>query len=143
MFALTTYRRPANSLTNFVDEFLSNDLWDRNLERTWSPRVDIVEEKDAYKVHADLPGLEKKDIGVTVENGVLTISGERKFERKEKNKDSYEYFERRYGSFSRAFKLPELVDPTNIEANYRGGVLEVTLPKAEKAKPKHVEVKVK
>jgi HSP20 family protein len=143
MFALSTYRRPAGSLTNWVDEFLNSEFRSRDLETSWTPRVDIVEEDNAYRVRADLPGLEKKDVDVTVENGIMTIRGERKFERTDKKDNSYEYYERRYGSFSRSFNLPENVDSTGIEATYRNGVLDITLPKSEKAKPKQVEIKLR
>ena len=143
MFALTTYRRPATSLANWMDEFLNDGYpWPTRPETTWSPRVDVVEDKDAYKLHAELPGLEKKDINVAVDNGVLTISGERAFESKEDKDSGYRHYERSYGSFSRTFKLPEHVDASKIKANHKNGMLELTLPKTELAKPKQIEVKV-
>jgi len=104
--------------------------------------VDIVEEKDAYKITADVPGMDKKDIKVEVENEVLTISGEKKEEKTEKDKNRYYHLERSYGAFSRSFKLPENVSSENIEAKYNNGVVELKLNKKEIAKPKAIEVKI-
>lgn len=144
MFALSTYRRPSTSLSSLVDDMLGDSVWGwpTRRETTWAPSVDVVENKDAYVLHAELPGLEKKDINVSVEDGVLTISGERKFEGKDEKDDNYRYYERRYGSFSRTFKLPEHVDAAKIKANHKNGVLELTLPKTEAAKPRQIEVKI-
>jgi HSP20 family protein len=145
MFALTNYHRPATTLTDFVDEVLNDPVfgWRENgaLE-AFAPRVDIVELENAYKLVADVPGLTKDDVKVTVENGVLTISGEKKAETHEKKEKGWHYYERSSGSFSRAFNLPEHVDSENIKANYKNGVLELTMAKKEVAKPKAVEVKV-
>ena len=143
MFALTRYRRPSTSLASWMDEVLNdNYLWPSRTTTSWSPRVDVVEEKDAYKLHAELPGLEKKDINVAVDNGVLTISGERAFESKDEKDDSYRHYERSYGTFTRSFKLPEHVDVNKIKASHKNGVLELSIPKTELAKPKQIEVKV-
>lgn len=145
MFALTTYRRPATTLPELVDSFLSDTFadWPLHAEtETFSPRVDVVEEKDAYRLHADVPGLAKEDLKVAVENGVLTISGERKSERKEKGKDGYRYYECSHGTFSRSFNLPENVDGAAVKAVYANGVLDLTLPKREEARPKAIDVKV-
>jgi HSP20 family protein len=144
MFALSTYRRPAVSLPSLVDELLNDGFWrwpSRDLT-SWSPTVDIVESKDAYTLHAELPGLEKKDINVSVEDGVLTVSGERKFESKDDKDDNYRHYERRYGSFTRSFKLPEHVDANRIKASHKNGVLELSIPKTEAARPRQIEVKV-
>lgn len=145
MFALTTYRRPANTLANWFGDLFDDDFFRLPAPRettSWTPRVDVVEDEHAYHLHAELPGLDKKDIDVSVENGVLTLSGERKFEKKEEKDDGYRYYERSYGSFCRSFRLPEHVDPNAIKATHKNGVLELTLPKSEKAKPKQIEVKV-
>jgi HSP20 family protein len=107
----------------------------------WSPLVDIEESEKEYLVKAELPEIKKDDVKVTVENGVLTIAGERKFEKEEKGK-KYHRIERSYGTFVRSFMLPEDVDGTNVSAEYKDGVLHVHLPKAEQAKPKVIEVKV-
>lgn len=109
---------------------------------TWSPAVDIAEQNDAYVVKVELPGVSKDDVKVTLENNVLTIRGEKKLE-KEIKKEDYHRIERCYGSFNRSFTLPSTVKSEKIDATYKDGVLTITLPKAEEAKPKQIEVKVK
>src|SRR5438874_6700714 len=106
----------------------------------WTPLADITEDDREYVIKAELPELRKEDVKVTVENGVLTMSGERKFEKEEKKK--YHRVERGYGSFVRTFALPEDADADKIKAEFKHGVLEVHLPKNEKAKPKQIEVNV-
>ena len=107
----------------------------------WAPLVDISEDEKEYLVKAELPEVKKDDVRVTVENGVLSISGERKVEKEEKEK-KYHRVERAYGCFERSFTLPEGADGTKITAEFKEGVLKVHLPKAENAKPKSVTVKV-
>lgn len=107
----------------------------------WSPLVDITEDDKEYLVKAELPALKKEEVKVTVENGELTISGERKFEKEEKGK-KYHRVERSYGSFQRSFTLPEGVDGTKVVAEFKEGILQVHLPKDETAKPKAIEVQV-
>ena len=107
----------------------------------WAPSVDITEDEKEYLVKADLPEVKKDDVKVTVENGVLTITGERKFEKEEKDK-KYHRIERSYGNFLRSFTLPDAADGSKVNAEFKDGVLKVHLPKSEKAKPKTVEVKV-
>jgi len=107
----------------------------------WSPLVDITEDEKEYVIKAELPEMKKEDVKLTVENDVLTISGERKYEKEEKGK-KYHRVERAYGSFVRSFTLPEDADGSNVSAEYKDGVLKVHLPKSEKAKPKAIEVKV-
>jgi len=107
----------------------------------WSPAVDITEDDKEWLVKADLPEVKKEDVKVTVENGVLTITGERKLEKEEKNK-KYHRIERSYGNFLRSFTLPDAADGSKVNAEFKDGVLKVHLPKGEKAKPKAVEVKV-
>jgi len=107
----------------------------------WAPLVDITEDDKEYLVKAELPELKKEEVKVTVENGELTISGERKFEKEEKGK-KYHRIERSYGSFLRSFTLPEGVSGNKVVADFRDGVLRIHLPKDEKAKPKAIEVKV-
>lgn len=109
----------------------------------WAPSVDIVEDDKEWLVKADLPEVKKVDVKVTVENGVLTITGERKFEKEEKDKDKkYHRIERSYGNFLRSFALPDAADGSKVNAEFKDGVLKVHLPKSEKSKPKAVEVKV-
>ena len=107
----------------------------------WAPSVDIVEDEKEWLVKADLPEVKKEDVKVTVENGVLTITGERKFEKEEKDK-KYHRIERSYGNFLRSFTLPEGADGSKVAADFKDGVLKVHLPKNEKVIPKAIEVKV-
>ena len=107
----------------------------------WSPLVDITEDEKEYLIKADLPEVKKEDVKLTVEHDVMSISGERKYEKEEKGK-KYHRVERAYGSFIRSFTLPEDADGTKVSAEYKDGVLNVHLPKSEKAKPKAIEVKV-
>ena len=107
----------------------------------WSPLVDITEDPKEYLIKAELPEVKKEELKVNVEDGVLTISGERKFEKEEKGK-KFHRIERSYGSFIRTFTLPDDVDAGKVAADFKEGVLLVHLPKDEKAKPKTVEVKV-
>lgn len=108
---------------------------------TWRPAVDIFETKDNLVLRAEVPGVEKEDVKIHVENGILTISGERKFAN-EINKDNYHRIERAYGTFYRSFTLPTKVDENRIEARYTNGVLEVTMPKKEEAKPRQISISV-
>jgi HSP20 family protein len=108
---------------------------------TWSPAVDIVEDEKEFLVKAELPEVKKEDVHVTVENGVLTIQGERKFEKEEKNK-RYHRSERSYGSFTRSFTLPEGADAGKVKAEFKDGLLQIHVTKSEHAKPKQIQVKV-
>jgi HSP20 family protein len=107
----------------------------------WAPLVDISEDDQEYTIKAELPGLEKDQVRVTVENGTLLIAGERVSENEEKNR-KYHRVERAHGSFLRSFALPDDADGTSIRAEFKNGVLKVHLPKAEAAKPKRIEIKV-
>lgn len=108
----------------------------------WTPAVDIYENNDFVVVKAELPGVEKDRISVEVKEGILTLRGERGFD-KELKKESYHRIERSYGSFQRSFSLPVSVDQEKVTARFRDGVLEVQLPKKEQEKPKQIEVDVK
>ncbi|ALA60317.1 Hsp20/alpha crystallin family protein [Nitrospira moscoviensis] len=107
----------------------------------WSPLVDIAEDDKEYTVKAELPEIKKEDVKITVQDNVLAISGERKYEKEEKGK-KYHRVERAYGSFMRSFTLPEDADGAKVAAEYKDGILKVHVPKSEKAKPKSIEVKV-
>jgi HSP20 family protein len=109
--------------------------------RPWSPAVDIYETENELVVKADLPDVDQKDIDVRVENQTLTIAGERKFE-KQDNAKGYHRIERSYGNFLRSFALPDTFDTEHITAQFKNGVLSVTLPKKETAKPRQVKVEV-
>ena len=108
---------------------------------TWHPNVDVYETENSYVLKADLPGVNKEDIKIDINNGALTLKGEKKFEEKTE-KDNYMRIERSYGSFTRTFALSDKVDSENIKAGYKDGVLEVTLPKKEEAKPKEIKVEI-
>ena len=107
----------------------------------WLPLVDITEDDKEYLIKAELPEVKKDEVKVTVENGVLTISGERRFEKEEKDK-KYHRIERAYGSFTRSFSVPDDADDAKVGAEIKDGVLTVRLAKSEKARPKSIEVKV-
>lgn len=112
------------------------------LESVWSPAVDIHESKDDIVVTADLPGVTKDDVDVSVHGDTLMIKGEKKQEKEEKDKD-FVRTERFYGNFSKSITLPCEVDVAKADANYKDGVLKLTLPKKEDAKPKQIQIKVK
>ena len=107
----------------------------------WTPSVDISETEGEYQIKAEIPDVKKEDVKVTLEDGVLTIQGERKYEKEEKGK-KYHRIERSYGSFVRTFSLPDVIDEEKVKAEFKDGVLNLHLPKSEKAKPKAIEVKV-
>lgn len=111
--------------------------------RPWVPPVDIVENQNELVVKADVPDVKFEDIDVKLENGTLTIRGERKFEKQSGDKGGWHRIERSYGTFERSFTLPETVDPEKVKADYTNGTLTVTLPKKEVAKPRQVKVEVK
>lgn len=107
----------------------------------WAPTVDVSETDDEYLIKVELPEVRKEDVKVTIHDGVLTLQGERKLEREEKNK-KYHRVERAYGSFARSFTLPENVDDNSVKARHKDGMLYLHLGKTEEAKPKSIEVKV-
>lgn len=107
----------------------------------WSPRVDVVETPEEFQIKAELPEVKKDDIKLSVDGGVLRLEGERKQEKEEKGK-KYHRIERSYGSFLRTFTLPDNVDETKVRADFKDGILNVRLPKSEKAKQKNLEVKI-
>jgi HSP20 family protein len=109
---------------------------------TWAPACDIYETENEIVVKAELPEVKKEDVKVSVENNILTIHGERKIS-EETKRENYHRLERSYGEFTRSFTLPSFVDTGKINAEFKDGMLRVTMPKREEAKPKQVEVKVK
>ncbi len=108
----------------------------------WAPRVDIAETNKEFSITAEIPGVEKGDVRIKVDNGVLTIRGERKQEKEEKDK-KFHRIERFYGSFTRSFTLPDNVDESRIEASFKDGMLTLSVPKTEESKPKTIEIKIK
>ena len=107
----------------------------------WIPRVDISENDEAFMIKAEIPGVRKEDVKVTLENGVLTLQGERRQEREEKGW-RFHRVERSYGNFIRSFNLPSNVDDSHLKAHFHDGLLEVDIPKTEQARPQAVEVPV-
>jgi len=137
---LSWMRRELDRLTGAMRPF---ELFDQGEGlAAWSPAVDISEDDNSITIKADLPDVDRKDINVSVENGMLTIQGERKREKEEKKKN-YHRVERSFGSYVRSFSLPESVDKDKIAAECKNGVLTLTLPKRpeKKAKPAQIEVK--
>ena len=106
---------------------------------SWSPAVDIFETEGEIVVKAELPGMDRKDITLNLENNVLTLKGERKFQKETKD-DNYHRIERSYGVFSRSFAIPATVDEEKIRADYKDGVLKIGLPKKEQVKPKQIRI---
>ena len=131
---LASFRQFEDALTHFFTEPQSN--------RPWSPLVDIYETDNELVLKADVPDVDLKDIDVRVENQTLTIAGERKFEKQDSGK-GYHRMERSYGNFVRSFAVPSAFDTEKISAAFHNGVLTVTLPKKEAAKPRQVKIEVK
>ena len=128
---------------NVLDERMGNFLgrhWDGPLSTTaWNPSVDIFENDNEVIIKAELPGMNSKDIEVKLENNVLMLKGERRFE-KETKEENYHRIEREYGAFSRSFALPAAVNSDKVTAEYKDGILKVTLPKKEEIKSKPIKV---
>lgn len=135
--------RELAALQGQVDRLFGDSLFGEAFDRTsWLPAVDIVENDHEIALRADLPGVDPKGVDIQVENGRLTLRGERTYEKDVKEED-YRRVERTYGSFVRSFALPNSVDADKIQAEYRNGVLELRLPKRAEAKPKQIKVTVK
>ena len=107
----------------------------------WTPSVDITETEGEYQLKAEIPDVKKEDVKITLEDGVLTLQGQRKQEKENKG-TKYHRIERSYGSFARTFSLPDVIEADKVKAEFKDGVLNLHLPKSEKAKPKAIEVKV-
>jgi HSP20 family protein len=150
MINTLTRWEPVRELEELQDRF-SNLLGRPLLRRTngkegitladWSPLADITEDDHEYLITAELPDVRKEDVKISVENGMLTISGERRFEKEEKRKKHHR-IERSYGTFFRSFTLPSDANADKIKAKFKNGLLMVHLPKNEKVKPKQIEVQV-
>lgn len=137
---LNNLRREVNNLLNAsFGDWLSNDTVPSLAAGLWMPAVDIREEAERFILTADVPGVDPKDIEITMENGILTIKGERKQEQVNEG-DNYRRVERQYGSFYRRFSLPDTADADRITASSKNGVLEVVIPKSEEVKPKRIAV---
>lgn len=139
---LMQYTRPGLLWPNFGRLANLQDEWDRLLEtplRAWAPALDVHEDKDAYTIRAELPGMKREDIEVSIQEGTLVISGERKSESVGEETEVHRQ-ERYFGKFSRALTLPTAVAGDKVKATYKDGILSVVLPKAEEAKPKQIAV---
>jgi HSP20 family protein len=133
--------RDLTALQTEVNRLFSRASGDVTDRQSWTPAIDVVETDDAIVLKAELAGMDPKDINIEVQDNVLTVSGERRFQ-EEVKEDKYYRIERRYGSFSRSLALPPTADETKVEAKYDSGLLEITVPKAEIAKPKKITVAV-
>ncbi len=137
---------PARELARLQEEFVRSFFPGESLEASfargaWEPTVDISETNDNYVINADLPGLSKEDVKVSYKDGILSIQGEKKQEKEEKGK-TYHRVERSYGTFERSFRLPARVQIEKVDAKFKDGVLNLTLPKAEEVRPKEIPIKV-
>ena len=134
-----SYVTPFDVFNQAFNQFMRNETDAQESTRTWAPAVDIFETTESYVVKAELPGISKEDVQITVENNVLTLKGERRFE-KDETKENYHRIERTYGAFARSFTLPTRVDHEGVQAKFDNGVLTITVPKAAEAKPKRIEI---
>ncbi len=125
-------------LGRFFDDFGLPGLFSE--EKTFTPVFDVSETEKELIVKAEVPGMDKKDINISLSDGILTITGEKKQAQEDKN-ENYHCVERRYGKFSRSMRLPLEVEVNKVGATYKDGVLKITLPKSEVAKPKKIEIK--
>jgi HSP20 family protein len=125
----------------FFEPFFRFPFFQEEMQaNAWNPAVDVLEENDKIVVKVEAPGVDEKDLRVTFEDGLLTVTGERQFERRDDR--NYHRIERSYGSFTRSFTLPRSVDGNQIAASYRNGVLEIEIPKKEESRPKQIQINV-
>lgn len=139
---LMRYSRPGNELmskrfSDIMDEFFNDVVSAR--KDSFIPGIDISETEDQFLINVELPGMKKEDINIGLENGRLSISGERKFEKEDKGK-TYHRVETSYGSFNRSFQLPDNVDEESVSANYENGILNISIDKAEDKVTKKIEI---
>lgn len=126
----------------FFEDTLNRFLQEPTATRPWVPPVDVLETQHELILKADVPEVDMKDVHLEIENGTLTLKGQRKFEGESKER-GYHRIERSYGSFARSFSLPDTVDAEAVKAEYKNGVLTVTLPKKELAKPRSIPVEIR
>lgn len=141
MTHLTT--RPFNSLQHDLNRIFDNMLGEFHTgtnTKSWAPMVDVAETPDAFIIKAELPGVTAEDVKINMQNNVLTLYGNKNHEEKQEDKNYYRV-ERSYGAFERSFNFPSVVDSERITAEYKDGVLTITLLKAEEAKPREIEIK--
>jgi HSP20 family protein len=131
-----------NEMNRMIDHFFRGVESDYGMESgAWMPPVDLVENDEKITVKAEIPGINPKEINISIQDNTLIIKGEKKEEKEEKGKNYYR-MERRYGSFARSINLPASVDTGKVTAEYKNGVLEISLQKKEEAKPKQINVKI-
>lgn len=140
---LMRYSRPNNNLvskrfSDIMDEFFNDAV--NNRHDNFVPSIDISESEEQFLITAELPGMEKDDITINLENGRLSISGERKFQNEEQGK-TYHRVETQYGSFNRSFQLPDSVDENSIKASYKNGLLDISIDKNEEKVKRQIEIK--
>lgn len=147
MYRMTT-RRPTEPwqslrlLSNALDEAFGTMQDDgRTVTASWYPACDVFEDKEAIKIVAEVPGVTPEDVKISLENNLLTIRGEKKQQAEERTERVHRY-ERSYGAFERTFALPNTADPDRIQASYQNGILTVSVPKAERARPREIPVSV-
>lgn len=146
---VTTTRRPLEALQSLrrlnavLDEAFGNFQPEdgSTITAAWYPACDVFEDKESVKIVAEVPGVRPEDVKISLENNLLTIRGEKKQEAEERSERVHRY-ERSYGAFERSFALPSTVDADKIQASYANGVLTVTVPKAERARPREIRIKV-
>ena len=148
---VTTARRPLENMTNLrrlnsvLDEAFNGwpfqNQENGSLTSSWLPPCDVFEDKNSVKIVAEIPGVDAEDVKISLENNLLTLRGEKKQHAEEQSERVHRY-ERSYGVFERTFSLPTTVDPEKIDAQYSHGVLTVTVPKSERARPREIPVKV-
>ena len=131
-----------DDMNKMMNTVFNNDIYTPSISESWIPAVDINEDNDSFILTADIPGLNKSDIDISVENNTLKLSGAREHKKTEEGTE-YHYQERNHGKFYRSFKLPLTVDEENISAAFKNGILTVILPKTEEAQPKLRSIKVK
>jgi len=137
-WGVDSFRKEINQLFNDFFSIGPSSL----SESGWMPTVDVEVDDREVRIRAEIPGIEEKDLSVTLENDVLTIAGEKKEEKKEENR-RYVISERRFGSFHRAIRLPEGIDREKIEAGFKNGVLKITIPRVEAPEKKRVKIALK
>jgi HSP20 family protein len=138
---MTSLRRLNSVLDEALGSWPFQSEENGTLTSSWLPACDVFEDRDAVKIVAEVPGVRAEDVKISLENNLLIIRGEKKQHAEEKSERVHRY-ERTYGTFERAFSLPASVDPDKIAASYANGVLTVTIPKAERARPREIPVKV-
>lgn len=135
-------RTAGAGLNRFIDEFFNHGFQtsrDENLDSHWAPPADIKETEEALVVQVELPGLQKDEINISLESGILTVGGERRFI-KDDSKENFHRLERSHGKFSRSFRLPRNIETQQVKANFENGLLTLELPKTEETKPRQIEI---